>query len=52
MRKRPVLVAGFIGLLVESHLLLRGSHGLGNRKPDWPDFEAAIMEFLKKHFLK
>jgi len=39
------------GVEAENYLLEGGNHGLWNRKPDWPDFRAATIEFLKKHLL-
>lgn len=40
------------GVESESCLLPGGNHGLSNRSPDWPDFETATIDFLKKHLLK
>ncbi len=39
------------GVPTENYILKGGNHGLGNRRPDWPDFRAATIEFLKKHLL-
>jgi len=39
------------GVSTENYILKGGDHGLSNRRPDWPDFRAATIEFLKKHLL-
>jgi acetyl esterase/lipase len=40
------------GVTSESYLLPGGNHGLSNPQPDWPDFQKAAFEFLKKYLLR
>ena len=39
------------GVAAENYLLPGGNHGLSNPRPDWPDFQKAAFEFLKKYLL-
>ncbi len=39
------------GIETETYFLEGGDHVLSNRKPDWPDFGAATINFIKKHLL-
>ena len=40
------------GVASENYLLPRGNHGLSNPRPDWPDFQKAAFEFLKRYVLR
>jgi acetyl esterase/lipase len=40
------------GVASENYLLPGGNHGLSNPRPDWPEFQKAAFEFLKKHLLR
>jgi len=40
------------GVATENFLLPGGNHGLSNPRPDWPDFQKAAFEFLKRYLLR
>jgi dipeptidyl aminopeptidase/acylaminoacyl peptidase len=40
------------GVASENYLLPGGNHGLSNPRPDWPEFQKAAFEFLKKYLLR
>lgn len=39
------------GVVAETYFLESGNHVLSNRRPDWPDYQAATIVFLKKRLL-
>ena len=40
------------GVATENYFLPGGNHGLTNARPDWPDYQKAAFEFLKKYLLR